>query len=109
MISPTPVLKPDITTYFFPSLDVDTTNMVNASEVETPDQRYWLVTVIVANASQANDTMEPTKLTLQSSAAAVVGKRVRRKIDFTFSIEANTIVGFKIFEKNICVEAKRLA
>lgn len=59
--------------------------------------------------SEANDTMEPTKLTLQSSAAAVVGKRVRRKIDFTFSIEANTIVGFKIFEKNICVEAKRLA
>ena len=57
----------------------------------------------------ADDRVNPTKLTLQSSAIARIGKQIRRKIDFTFNIENDLIVDFKVIENTLCTEAKLLS
>lgn len=57
----------------------------------------------------ADDLSNPGNLTLQSSATASMGKRIRRRIDFRFSIENGEIKGLNVTENNVCIEAKRLS
>jgi murein DD-endopeptidase MepM/ murein hydrolase activator NlpD len=61
-----------------------------------------------SNYLDVDDLSNPSRLTMQSSAMALLGKRPLRRIDFTFTIEENLITGFKLIENDICTEAKRL-
>ncbi len=59
--------------------------------------------------TDSDDRVHPTELTMQSTATATIGKRIRRKVDFTLNIENNRIIGFKVIEKTVCIEARLLS
>ena len=101
---------------YYPTLDLDDTFPVEGfyggmakylQDFIAPFYRY-LQAGYAGAFTEADDPMNPTKVTLQSSATVRIGRQIRRKIDFTFSIENNLIVGFKVIENKVCTEAKRL-